>query len=56
MNTATKIPETEKREKTLALRITQAEYDALDHFCKQNKVKKSDLVRFAFRKAKILNL
>jgi len=51
-----KIPPKDYRTKVLALRITQEEYDAIHEFCKRNKVKKSDLVRYAFKKSQLIIL
>lgn len=51
-----KIPPKQNRTKVLALRITQEEYEAIHEFCKRNDVKKSDLVRYAFRKSQLIIL
>lgn len=50
MTTNVLIPQTENRKKILAFKVSGSEKDMIDKFCKDNSIRKSDLLRFALKK------
>lgn len=50
MESKLEIPKKQRREKVLAAKLTLAEHLAINKFCKREKIKKSDLVRFLLAK------
>jgi hypothetical protein len=49
-----KLPVTELKEKSLTIKITPGEYQRIDEVCRQRKIKKTDLVRWAIRRTKLI--
>jgi len=48
MKTLIELPKKEKRDRILAIRITIKEEIAINRFCKERKIRKSDLIRYLF--------